>query len=72
MQRHSFDTYDIIKNIKGFEEIARWAVQYHERVDGSGYPYCNTKKTLSLEARIIAVADVFQALASKQTVSRCA
>jgi HD-GYP domain-containing protein (c-di-GMP phosphodiesterase class II) len=66
VQRHSFDTYDIIKNIKGFEEIARWAAQHHERVDGSGYPYCNTEKTLSLEARIIAVADVFQALAQNR------
>lgn len=66
VQRHSFDTYDIIKNIKGFEEIAHWAAQHHERVDGSGYPYCNTQKTLSLEARIIAVADVFQALAQNR------
>lgn len=63
MQRHSFDTYDIIKNIKGFEEIAHWASQHHERIDGSGYPYRNPAKTLSFEARIIAVADVFQALA---------
>lgn len=66
VQRHSFDTYDIIKNIKGFEEIAQWAAQHHERIDGSGYPYCNTGKTLSLEARIIAVADVFQALAQNR------
>jgi HD-GYP domain-containing protein (c-di-GMP phosphodiesterase class II) len=66
VQRHSFDTYDIIKNIKGFEEIACWAAQHHERVDGSGYPYGNTEKTLSLEARIIAVADVFQALAQNR------
>jgi HD-GYP domain-containing protein (c-di-GMP phosphodiesterase class II) len=66
IQRHSFDTYDIIKHIKGLEEIATWAAQHHERVDGSGYPYRNTKKKLSLEARIIAVADVFQALAQNR------
>lgn len=63
VQRHSFDTYDIIKSIKGFEEISEWAAQHHERVDGSGYPYRTTQKKLSLEARILAVADVFQALA---------
>lgn len=63
IQRHSFDTYDIIKYIKGFERISEWAAQHHERVDGSGYPYRNTQKTLSIESRIIAVADVFQALA---------
>jgi HD-GYP domain-containing protein (c-di-GMP phosphodiesterase class II) len=66
IQRHSFDTYDIIKNIKGFEQIAEWAAQHHERVDGSGYPYRNNAQTLSLEARIIAVADVFQALAQNR------
>ena len=71
VRRHSFDTYHIIKNIKGFEEIAQWAAQHHERVDGSGYPYCKTKETLSLEARIIAVADVFQALAQERPY-RCA
>jgi HD-GYP domain-containing protein (c-di-GMP phosphodiesterase class II) len=66
IQRHSFDTYDIIKNIKGFEEVAQWASQHHERVDGSGYPYGYTEKKLSLEARIVAVADVFQALAQNR------
>ncbi len=70
IQRHSFDTYDIIKGIKGFEEIAQWASQHHERIDGSGYPYCHTEKTLSFEARIVAVADVFQALAQTRPYRR--
>ena len=50
------------KNITGFEDIATWAAQHHERVDGSGYPYHYTDQELSIEARIIAVAVVFQAL----------
>ena len=62
MQRHSYDTYDIIKDIHGFEEIALWASQHHERIDGSGYPYRLSNENLSLEVRIIALADVFQAL----------
>lgn len=64
--RHSFDTYNILKNIKGLEKIAAWAAQHHERVDGSGYPYHLNKNTISLEARIVSVADVFQALAQKR------
>jgi len=64
--RHSFDTYNILKNIKGLEKIAVWAAQHHERVDGSGYPYHLSQKTISLEARIVSVADVFQALAQKR------
>lgn len=63
VQRHSFDTYNILKNIHGFEDIALWAGQHHERINGSGYPYHLTAAQLSLEARIVAVADVFQALA---------
>ena len=66
MQRHSFDTYNILKNIKGFEEVSTWAAQHHERLDGSGYPFHSNLQQTSLEARIIAVADVFQALAQKR------
>jgi putative nucleotidyltransferase with HDIG domain len=62
VRRHSFDTFNILKNISGLEEVAQWASQHHERIDGSGYPYHLQKAELSLEARIIAVADVFQAL----------
>ncbi|GAV20164.1 cyclic di-GMP phosphodiesterase response regulator RpfG [Mariprofundus micogutta] len=63
IQRHSFDTFSILKRVQGFDDIARWAGQHHERVDGGGYPYRTKDSKLSLEARIIAVADIFQALA---------
>ena len=66
IQRHSFDTLNILKRIHGFEEIAQWAGQHHERVDGSGYPYRSRESRLPLEARIIAVADIFQALAQER------
>ncbi|MFA6203497.1 MAG: HD domain-containing phosphohydrolase [Gallionella sp.] len=66
MHRHSFDTYTIIKNIHGLEEISLWAAQHHERVDGTGYPYHLGDGGVSLEARIVAVADVFQALAQER------
>ena len=66
VQRHSFETYDILKNIKGFEDISKWAAQHHERIDGSGYPYRINAQNLSIEAKIIAVADVFQALTQKR------
>lgn len=63
IQRHSFDTFNILRKIHGFGDIASWAGQHHERVDGHGYPYHVTGNGLGIEARIIAVADVFQALA---------
>jgi putative nucleotidyltransferase with HDIG domain len=63
VQRHSFDTYSILKNIHGLEEVALWAGQHHERIDGSGYPYHRKDDEISFESRIVAAADVFQALA---------
>ena len=66
MRRHSFDTYCVLKNIKGFEQVALWAAQHHERVNGTGYPNHTSGEGLSFEARIIAVADVFQALAQRR------
>jgi HD-GYP domain-containing protein (c-di-GMP phosphodiesterase class II) len=66
MRRHSFDTYAVLKNIRGLERVSLWALQHHERLDGSGYPYQMKASDLSFEARIVAVADVFQALAQER------
>lgn len=62
MNQHSYETYEILRHIKGLEEISHWAAFHHEGVDGAGYPFHPKGKDLSIEARIIAVADVFQAL----------
>ncbi len=62
MNQHSYETYEILRHIKGLEEIALWAAYHHEGLNGTGYPFHPTQKDLSIEARIIAVADVFQAL----------
>ena len=43
-----------------------WASQHHESLNGKGYPFHNEAAKISLEARIIKVADVFQALAQRR------
>lgn len=63
IQRHSFETYQILRGITGLEDITLWAAYHHERLDGRGYPFHRRGAELTIEARIIAVADVFQALA---------
>ncbi|MFA6314158.1 MAG: HD domain-containing phosphohydrolase [Sterolibacterium sp.] len=60
---HSFETFQILRNIKGFEEIAPWAAYHHEQPDGGGYPFHIRNIDLPLEARILRVADIFQAMA---------
>nr|WP_315904976.1 HD domain-containing phosphohydrolase [Vibrio fluvialis] len=62
MSRHSYETYEILRNIEGLGEVARWAAFHHEGINGVGYPFHPRERELSTEARIIAVADVFQAL----------
>ncbi len=62
MNQHSYETYEILRHIKGLGEIALWAAFHHEGLNGVGYPFHPSEKDLSIEARIIAVADVFQAL----------
>ena len=62
MKHHSFDALDILSHIDGCEVLAEWASLHHERMDGSGYPYQRIGTQTPLEARILAVADVFQAV----------
>ena len=63
MLRHSFESYQILRRIGGLEEIALWAAYHHEMPAGNGYPFHAAGGEIGEEARIIAVADVFQALA---------
>ena len=62
MNQHSYETYEILRHIDGLGEVARWAAYHHEGINGAGYPFHPSERDLSVEARIIAVADVFQAL----------
>jgi len=62
IEEHSFETFEILNKITGLEDVARWAAYHHERPDGRGYPFQVHAPGLEVEARIIAVADVFQAL----------
>lgn len=62
MDQHSYETYEILRHIDGLGEISSWAAFHHEGLNGAGYPFHPSEKDLSVEARIIAVADIFQAL----------
>jgi len=66
IRQHSFETYQILKQIRGFEEISGWAAYHHEALNGRGYPFHLEKDELDLEARIVAASDAFQAMAQKR------
>ncbi|KAB2953352.1 HD domain-containing protein [Heliorestis acidaminivorans] len=63
IKQHTYHTYHILNHIPGFSDIAEWAAYHHERLDGRGYPFCIDKTSLSTGSRIVAVADIFSALA---------
>ena len=66
MRLHPVYTRVVLKAISGFENLAFVAAAHHERLDGTGYPDRMRGDQLPLTARIIAVADVYQALAEKR------
>jgi HD-GYP domain-containing protein (c-di-GMP phosphodiesterase class II) len=64
IKAHAQAGYDILKGIEFPWPLANIVLQHHERLDGSGYPQGLKGEKILLGARIIAVADVVEAMAS--------
>ena len=64
IENHCRVGYDILKGIEFQWPIAKIVLQHHERMDGSGYPLGIQGEEILLEARILAVADVIEAMSS--------
>jgi putative nucleotidyltransferase with HDIG domain len=64
VKTHAQAGYEILKDIEFPWPIAQIVLQHHERLDGSGYPLGLKDKKILLEAKIIGVADVVEAMAS--------
>ena len=61
---HPQTGYDVLKDVELFSPIAEIVLQHHERLDGSGYPQALKDGQILLEAQIIAVADVVEAIST--------
>lgn len=64
IQCHPQVGYDILKNIHFPWPVAQIVYQHHEHLDGTGYPQKLTDKDILLEAKILMVADVVEAMSS--------
>ena len=64
MQRHTVIGAKILGSVKFLEDVSPIVRSHHERLDGSGYPDGLNEVNISLEAKIVAVADVFDAMTS--------
>ncbi|MDQ7833890.1 MAG: HD domain-containing phosphohydrolase [Humidesulfovibrio sp.] len=68
IEDHTVVTFDMLGRLpfpKRLARIPEFAGSHHEKLDGTGYPNHLTAESLSLQARILAVADVFEALTAK-------
>jgi PAS domain S-box-containing protein len=64
LKEHAQLGYEIVKNVQFPWPIAQMILQHHERLDGSGYPQGLKADEIFLESRILAVADVVEAMSS--------
>lgn len=62
IQKHPEITKMCLKGIKGFEDIAEWTYNHHEKLDGSGYPRGLTENQLDFYSKLLACLDIYQAL----------
>jgi HD-GYP domain-containing protein (c-di-GMP phosphodiesterase class II) len=63
IRRHSEIGARILANAR-LGDIGEWVLAHHERVDGEGFPFGLSHGSIPLEARILAVADAFEAMTS--------
>jgi putative nucleotidyltransferase with HDIG domain len=64
--RHPKISGSILRRVSAFRELASLAAEHHERLDGSGYPFGLRADQLSLESRLIAMADSYSAMAENR------
>src|SRR5690606_19443883 len=64
IREHPEAGYAILSDIEFEQPVADIVLQHHERLDGSGYPHGLRGDAIRLEARVLAVADVFEAMVS--------
>ncbi|MDF2568304.1 MAG: diguanylate cyclase domain protein [Oscillospiraceae bacterium] len=70
LKRHPSDGAEIISKLEGFEDIATIVLQHHERWDGAGYPNGVKGENILHLARILSIADCFDAMTNTRPYSQ--
>lgn len=66
LKKHPQDSADIIKQIKGFENVVPIVLEHHEKYDGTGYPNGLKGDKICYLARILTVVDSFDAMTNQR------
>lgn len=67
VEAHPLEGAEIVSGLSGYEEVSRIILGHHERIDGKGYPEGLTGPDIPFMARIVAVADTFDAITSDRS-----
>jgi diguanylate cyclase (GGDEF)-like protein/PAS domain S-box-containing protein len=70
IKRHPEVGYRILSTVNEMSEIAKYVLHHHERWDGKGYPKGLKSEEILLQARIIAIADAYDAMTSDRTYKK--
>ena len=70
IREHPVLTQRILERVPGFSELAPLASAHHERLDGGGYPRGMTAGEITMPMRVLAVADVYEALTAQRPYRR--
>ncbi len=71
MKRHPDIGFRILSSAPEFTEIAGYVLEHHERLNGKGYPRGLTAGEISVPARILALADSYDAMTSERPYKKC-
>lgn len=70
IEHHPVHTWEILRRVKAFEPFGMQAATHHEKLDGSGYPWGRREEDLDTPARVLVVADVFEAAMADRAFRR--
>jgi HD-GYP domain-containing protein (c-di-GMP phosphodiesterase class II) len=63
---HVYQTWELLKDIDGFQLICDWASNHHEKLDGKGYPFGKKADELDFNSRLMACLDIYQAVSEER------
>lgn len=67
IKKHSETGFRVLSSSAEFQHVAQYVCEHHERWDGTGYPHKLKGKEISLTARVIALADAYDAMTLRRT-----
>lgn len=66
IKSHAGFTWEVLKSVRGFQQLAEWASNHHEKLNGKGYPFGKTADDLDFNSRLLACLDIYQAVREKR------